>query len=480
MAKLKAYMSASQEIRCECDFSFLPDIIRNQEAIDSAFSNLQLNQRKLSHSLFWFINGNHIDETALEYLKSGDVSKAEEIWVKIVNSHENIVKYYSSYNNLSTLQMCKANKKGSPDLDTLVNAFRLKYQLLASESVKELLSKITDGTYSPDSNELIQGFADDVLECFHSLSKNGTSDYSNVVTSIDSIFRLADDKIKSYITDKNSMKPLKEIEDKLLENKQERKSSPKNGVNLGSKLAKEAFPIVNLLQTIQGKGSYTYTEVSDKVAMEILQCSIDYFQMYKDNNDASPGNEALKLAQKANDFACGISAKQRIEENIKQLNDWIDDTPNRQKYNKISKEFEQIMRYIQEHEDSDISVANAKNLVTRSKPYLMQIREKLGSYDETYLNISSIVANNSIQSLIKLNNYQQTQLTNNMNYYNRSAYIESYKSSLQEAWEVFLIVAEMDMNDVIRSRYNTNRAALKDIMKDLGINPEGFWKSLFS
>jgi hypothetical protein len=202
--------------------------------------------------------------------------------------------------------------------------------------------------------------------------------------------------------------------------------------------------------------------------------------MYKDNNDASPGNEALKLAQKANDFACGISAKQRIEENIKQLNDWIDDTPNRQKYNKISKEFEQIMRYIQEHEDSDISVANAKNLVTRSKPYLMQIREKLGSYDETYLNISSIVANNSIQSLIKLNNYQQTQLTNNMNYYNRSAYIESYKSSLQEAWEVFLIVAEMDMNDVIRSRYNTNRAALKDIMKDLGINPEGFWKSLFS
>lgn len=485
MSKLKAYMNASQEFKCECDFSFLPNIKRNQEKIDGALSNLQLDHKKFSHSLFWFINGNHIDETALGYLKSGNIEKAEEIWIKIVNSNENITKYYSSYNNLSTLQMCLACNNDIADLDLLVNAFRLKYQLLSSESAKEILDKVTDGTFSPDPNDLIQRFADDVLEVFYNLSERKGSSYSKVVTSINSIFRHADSRIKSYITEKNSLKPVKEIEDKLQNIKQERKLSPNNSLRMANNLAKEALPIITLLQTIQGRNSYTCTEIGDKVAMEILQCSIDYFNIYKDSNDADPGVEALKVAQKANDFVCGVSSKQRIEENIKQLKEWIEDTPNRQKYNRISKELELIVKYIHESDNSNINTANADNLINRAKPLLVQMKEKIGSYDEVYQNISSIVANKALQVIIDLSNYHQSQITGDNNpffmswSFNRPALIEAYKESLKKSWEVIVRIGEMDMNHAIRSRYNENRAIIKQIMKDLDINPEGFWKMIF-
>jgi hypothetical protein len=38
---------------------------------------------KLEHALFWFINGNEIDDIAIEHLKKENINKSIEIWQNI-------------------------------------------------------------------------------------------------------------------------------------------------------------------------------------------------------------------------------------------------------------------------------------------------------------------------------------------------------------------------------------------------------------
>ncbi|MEZ4986232.1 MAG: hypothetical protein R2795_14530 [Saprospiraceae bacterium] len=53
-----------------------------------AFSGIEQNQDKVSHSLFWFLKVNTFDETAINYLINGDKEKAVEIWDKVTNGKE--------------------------------------------------------------------------------------------------------------------------------------------------------------------------------------------------------------------------------------------------------------------------------------------------------------------------------------------------------------------------------------------------------
>ena len=52
------------------------------------FSDIEQNQNKVFHSLFWFLNLNPIDNTAIQHLIGGNKEKAFEIWEKLSNDKE--------------------------------------------------------------------------------------------------------------------------------------------------------------------------------------------------------------------------------------------------------------------------------------------------------------------------------------------------------------------------------------------------------
>ena len=103
--KLTAFAKVGKEIKSEYDFPFLDSIERNQNKIEKAFSAIQQSKEMLENSLFWFLNTNSFDETAINYLRNGDKEKAIEIWEKVTTQKEVTPKNYSCFNNIGTLKL---------------------------------------------------------------------------------------------------------------------------------------------------------------------------------------------------------------------------------------------------------------------------------------------------------------------------------------------------------------------------------------
>ncbi|QIY82853.1 hypothetical protein HER18_04530 [Chryseobacterium sp. NEB161] len=87
-SKIKRFSEVGKTITSEYDFPFLNSLQRSSTLIDKAFSDIEQNQNKVTHSLFWFINLNPIDNTAIQHLISGNKEKAIEIWKKLTDEKE--------------------------------------------------------------------------------------------------------------------------------------------------------------------------------------------------------------------------------------------------------------------------------------------------------------------------------------------------------------------------------------------------------
>src|SRR5690554_6722555 len=96
--KITAYAQIGREIDSEFDFNILKPIIRSTDVVNKAFANIQQNQDKVNHALFWFINASPFDNTAIEYLKNDDLDKAIEIWDRVTNKKEINSGNFSAFN----------------------------------------------------------------------------------------------------------------------------------------------------------------------------------------------------------------------------------------------------------------------------------------------------------------------------------------------------------------------------------------------
>jgi hypothetical protein len=68
--KISAYAKVGKQINSDYDFPFLDIVERDINKIDKAFAAIQQSKEMLNNSLFWFLNKNSFDETAISYLKN--------------------------------------------------------------------------------------------------------------------------------------------------------------------------------------------------------------------------------------------------------------------------------------------------------------------------------------------------------------------------------------------------------------------------
>ncbi len=87
-AKINAFQKVGKRIEFDTDLKFTGNPDRSNNTLEKAFSNIEINQNKLFYGLFWFTHHNHLDETALTYLQSGDLEKVGDIWRKITTGKE--------------------------------------------------------------------------------------------------------------------------------------------------------------------------------------------------------------------------------------------------------------------------------------------------------------------------------------------------------------------------------------------------------
>jgi len=400
ITRIPKYIAADQEIPkefTEFGFDCLGNIHRTIKLIDFAASNLNLDADKLNAALFWFYNGNSItDEPAFDSLKEGDINSASAIWAKMTEGKSITNKNASAFNNLSTLKLNNAYQSNKVNVKILEDAISLKLDFLESDFVNDIKTAATDN-FSIISKKEIQLLF---------LNKIQSEIEENEIISINKLLEIINKKqfsAKEDFLKTILIKPTTLLEDHVIYSRKKRKMNPKDAEIYGNELFKNIEETLVLLKNILGISNIKYQNIADKVADEILQCGIDFFNEFKDE-DFDPSEESAKLFALANTLAVGNIIKQRCKENIDNLQGWRDDSIERDKLKSIKTEIEFISKKLEIFQGLPDMVDNAKDLVDSCKPRIDKIKVILGSSDDLYLSISSTIVQNAQNMLVQVIN----------------------------------------------------------------------------
>lgn len=310
--RLKQYLDAEQEPEGDYSFPCFGEFDRSIEIVSEASAKINLDQDKMTASLFWFWNGNPItDEVAFDALKNGDTETAIEIWRKLAYNSENEYnevskRNASAFHNLSTLYLAEYGI----DEDTLI----LKLLFLESDFVIEFKKNTTAEIYKTTKTDLQLLFLNNLLN----IEDIDISDFIDAISDID--FAAKTDFMKGLI-----QKPIEQIEQKIEIAKNKRKSIKANGAKAGLELYKSTKDNLGQLKSIIGLNEIKYISIADKVANEILQCSIDYFNDAQENDSKVDFlANSMKLSLLAKELAIGSLTKERIKESINTLEEMKD------------------------------------------------------------------------------------------------------------------------------------------------------------
>lgn len=309
-AKIKAYTKVGKEINSDFDFQIFENIDRTEDSVNKAFSNIEQNQDKVNYSLFWFLNANPFDNTAIDYLKNGDEEKALEIWGKVTNEKDVNSKNFSAFNNLGTYKLLS---KAKADIKKGIDA---KMKLIESDCFENFVHSVADETINIDNKKQLEKLVDELLMEFK-------SQYSSSETL--QFFSSCNNSIQKHLSLKLTEEPLHQIESQIERGKKKRKSDKGNAYEFGLKLFTNTKDDLSLLKSLLGTSDLKYKAIADQLANEIMQCGIDYFNESQENDSSENYLESSqKLTKLADSIAVGKLTKDRAKDSLATLADMKD------------------------------------------------------------------------------------------------------------------------------------------------------------
>lgn len=437
-SKISKSAGIGRQVDSELDFPFMNTVDRTElNSVNKAFSGIEQNQDKVSHSLFWFIKANTFDETAINYLINGDKEKALEIWDKVTNGKEVTSKNFSCFNNIGTLKLLSESQQ------EIKEGLEAKIKLIESPSFSDFVHTVADQTYTIDNQKQAEKFVDDVLKQFK--GKYSSSDTLK-------LFSNCNGTTQKYLSQKFTEEPLHKIESQIESTKNKRKTNKSGAYELGLKLFVNCKDDLATLKSLLGTSDLKYKMIADNLAKEVMQCGIDYFQEWKESKN--PSEEGLKLLKYAQSIAIGSQTKERIKENIEGMQEWAETAPIKDDLNFITNKLKNFQNAVD-------SIENAKSLISSCKSKLQNIKNILGSSDELYLNVSSAVVSNALGMIIEVVNDAQSGLE-----YNRAKLLV-LPSIVSDAVSAISLMDSLDMNSQTRRRFSENKATINSINTQL-------------
>jgi len=314
--RLKKYLEAEQDPQDDFSFPALGEFRRTLESVEEAASKLNLDNDKINAALFWFWNGNPItDEAAFEALKSGDIEAAYEIWDKLITKTDEegkrfwkpvTEKNYSAFHNCSVLNLIRAN-------GILSNAIAASLYFLESDLVGKFVTSVVDETYTTNKKELQLLFLNQLHSDIEANNKSLLPKFLETLNKQEFIAK--QDFMKRFV-----QKYIEQIEHKIETAKNKRKASKATAAEAGQELYTSTSNDLAQFKSIVGASDLKYTSIADKIANEILQCSIDYFNyMQEIDSEIDYPEIAMKLAKQAETLAIGKLTKDRVKDSIETL-----------------------------------------------------------------------------------------------------------------------------------------------------------------
>lgn len=319
--RLKQFIEAEEEPQDDFSFPSLGSFNRTVESVEEASSKLNLESDKINAALFWFWNGNPItDEAAFDALKDGDIEAAHQIWDKlIVETKEDGKRFwkplseknYSAYHNSSILNLIRAN-------GNLHTALVASLYFLENDLVHKFVSSVADETHKTNKKDLQTNFLTQVHSEIERSKKFSSTKFLEIINKQE--FLAKQDFIRRFL-----QKPIEQIEQAIETAKGKRKANKANGAKAGEELYTYSTNPLAQLKNIVGANDIKYSSVADKLANEILQCSIDYFnESQEKESNAGFAEIAMALAKKADAIAVGTLAKERVKDSIDTLEEMKD------------------------------------------------------------------------------------------------------------------------------------------------------------
>ena len=468
IATIKRYAEVGKSKYFDSDFPFLGDFKREHHTVQQAASRIEQAKNKVHYSLFWFLNTNHIDEAALNHLKETNIDKATEIWEKLIKDNSITAKNYSAAVNLSTLQLGMTTLNGSFDPAQFQRSIELKGLIISSDAFMTFVQSVAGDNSNVAKDLILKEFVDEVLQIIKPYLNT-----TNGITSSKLIAAFSNfpSETKKYLSSKFTDKPLSNIETQVEKTKDKRTQNASDAEQYGEELYKKTKEDLAFLENVWGASNVQLQVVVNKVANEILQCSIDFFVYYRDNDEYNPGDGAMQLMKMAKGISPTGQIKSRVDENIGILQEWINDKPARERIRKVKDEIEFIGAKLEHFQKLWNTIAAAKELVLSCKPKLANMKIVLGSSDDFYLKVSSLVVNNAMGMIITVFNEEQSGLQ-----YNRSKLL-TLPATVSSAVEVISLMSGMDMVSELRTRFNENKNALSNINSQLSAVQSGVTSS---
>ena len=324
--KLKRYLEAGQKPPQD-DYSFpvLGKLDRTLDTVEDVASKLHLDSDKMDAAIFWFCDSNtDAVDPAIEALKISGTLYASTIWSKKTTRVKITEDNCFAFQNFSTLLLCQSLRNKPVNKPFLEQGICMKLQFLDSDFLKELELKATDETYKTTKEAVQLSFLNILQREIEQSGEITATQWIDIISKYE--FSAKEEYLNNYI-----QKLIEQIERKI-ETTQDRRGTEKaNAADAGNELYGSTKDMLIQLQSLLGISNIKYSSVADKVANEILQCGIDYFNNQneipkeiiiaglicrRDEDNEDFAKTTMNLFEKAKSLVVGNVIKQRIAENI--------------------------------------------------------------------------------------------------------------------------------------------------------------------
>jgi|GEM_PF-5893949 len=438
-SKTEKYLSIGKNPKSDLDFSFLPDLERDESVLKIAYSSIERGEDKIRHSLFWFTSQNEFDTIAIDHLKNGDLQKAGDLLAKVVRGKEFSEKNVSNWNNLSTILLLDVDK------DRVTEGIAIKANLVQSVFFSAFVALVADETASSDQNKYLNFLLETGCETIHERFGRDT-----VFILLDAL----DESGKTIARKILLEKPIHELEQVLNSTKKDRKSSTQKKLDLGENLLSKGRESLYFIELILGEGHMTLRNLSDKVSLEILQCGIDHYGENKTN--VTQCKNARLLFLEAEKFACGQLSKDRISENIEGIDEHLEIAP-------VKKQLDTLIAKLNSVEHVTLTTKKTLDFIYDVMPPLKIIVKKLGHSHQITHNMCIAVTNIAQENLVSSINGLQEKMQRKNSAALHPKNSDSLRLMVEHAMEVNFIIEGLPRELNGQMHFQKNFTSLKSL-----------------
>ena len=435
--RMKAFLKVGKPVSFPLDLSqYLSSINRSEASVADAEAKLTLPKEQILYAQFWFVKTTPLDDVAFNHLFAGEIDKAEEIWQKRECA--------SSLQNLIVCALMCGKYAGAISLaETLYSNTQYINQLVAAVVGMGGNFNVSDLTFS---------FID--VLC----NEIGANKLLSLITNA---------TWKDYIKDKAVKPIISHIQDAIDVAHKSKGKGPAARLEAGRTLMRSTKDMLSDLRRLLSVSDIQYEVIADKLAQEILQCGIDY---YNNTNDDDAPHNAMILQKYALSVAVGNLVKNRCKENVDTLEKVGPEYAVRNEIKFLMNIIKQLRGGEGHDKYSRImfkfgrSISDVQGLVEKSIPYINRMKEKLGSSDDLYIKVTSAVVSSAVNAIVEIINMKQELAIGNTN---------ELKPIISAAISAMGIIGNIDMDTMTSQYYNSNSSTLISMNRRLNPSDDG-------